>query len=202
MSVERPPLVLASASKSRASLLTDAGLVFRVDPARVDEAALKEACRAAGVATPIAAMHLAEAKALAVSSRHPAAVVVGADQLLECDGVWLSKAHDLAQARDALLRLRRRSHRLVSGVVLVRDGAVLERFADAATLTMRDFTDAFLDRYLAMVGRDALASVGAYMIEGPGVQLFEAIDGDHFTILGLPLLPLLARLRSLGVLAE
>lgn len=198
MSGERPTLVLASSSKARATVLAAAGLVFRVDPARIDEATLKASCREAGVAAAETAMRLAQAKAEAVAPRHPGAVVIGADQLLACDDQWLTKAHDLAAARATLLALRGRPHRLISGVAVVSGASVAARFADEATLTMRPFSEAFLDRYLAMVGRDALASVGAYMVEGPGIQLFEAIDGDHFTILGLPLLPLLAQLRVLG----
>ena len=197
---ERPALVLASASAARSAMLTAAGVGFRVDPPRIDEAAVKEACRADGLAPTETAMRLAEEKALAVAPRHPGALVLGADQLLECEGKLLTKAHDLAAAREELHRLCGRSHRLISGAALVADGAVRWRHASEAELTMRAFSPAFLDRYLALVGRDALVSVGAYRIEGPGIQLFEAISGDHFTILGLPLLPLLAVLREAGVL--
>jgi septum formation protein len=199
---ERPELVLASASAARRAMLRAAGLGFRVDPSHIDEAALKEECRAGGLAPAETAMRLAEAKARAVAARHPGALVLGADQLLECEGEFLHKAHDLGAAREVLIRLCGRSHRLISGAALVTDGEVRWRQASQAVLTMRAFSPEFLDRYLAMVGRNALASVGAYRIEGPGVQLFESISGDHFTILGLPLLPLLAALRETGVVAK
>jgi septum formation protein len=200
MSGERPELVLASASASRRVMLTAAGLGFRVDPAHIDEAALKRECRTGGLAASETAMRLAEAKARKVAARHPGALVLGADQLLECDGELLHKPRDLGEARQALIRLCGRSHRLISGAALVTDGEVRWRQAAQAELTMRAFSPEFLERYLAMVGRNALASVGAYQIEGPGVQLFESIEGDHFTILGLPLLPVLAALRDAGVI--
>jgi septum formation protein len=202
MSGDRPELVLASARATRREMLRAVGLGFRIDPSRIDEAALKRQCSAAGLAPDETAMRLAEAKARAVAARHPGALVLGADQLLECDGELLHKAHDLAAARETLMRLCGRSHRLISGAALVADGEVRWRQASQAELTMRAFSPEFLDRYLAMVGRSALTSVGAYRIEGPGVQLFESIAGDHFTILGLPLMPLLAALRDAGVLAR
>ncbi len=200
MSGRRPELVLASASTARAAMLSAAGLGFRVDPSHIDETALKEECRRQGLAPAETAMRLAEAKARAVAVRHSAALVLGADQLLACGGELLHKARDLADARETLVRLRGRSHRLISGAALVTDGEVRWRHAAEAELTMRAFSPEFLERYLAAVGRGALASVGAYRIEGPGVQLFDSIAGDHFTILGLPLLPLLAALREAGVL--
>lgn len=200
MSGDRPELVLASASGARQAMLTAAGLGFRVDPAHIDETKLKYECRAKGLTPAETAMRLAEAKAQAVAARHGGALVLGADQLLECEGELMHKARDMGAARETLTRLCGRSHRLISAAVLIRDGEIRWRYVGLAELTMRDFSPEFLERYLAMVGREAFTTVGAYRMEGPGVQLFNSVSGDHFTILGLPLLPLLAALRDAGVL--
>lgn len=197
MNEKSPEFVLASASRTRAEMLTRAVLKFRCDAADLDETTLKQACRAQGMDAAATAIALARAKAAAIAERHPGAMVLGADQLLECDGAWFSKARDRAEARAALIRLRGRAHRLITGAVVVRDGETLWQTADAATLTMWAFDDAFVDAYLDQVGDDALTSVGAYKVEGPGIRLFERIDGDHCTILGLPLLPFLSFLRRL-----
>ena len=194
-------LILASASPTRAVLLRQAGLAVAVDPAAVDEAAAKESLRAAGADAGAAAIALAELKAHKVSRRHAGGLVLGADQLLECDGKWFDKPVDLAAARRQLQALRGRRHRLYSAAVAVRDGVRLWHHVGEAGLTMRPFGDAFLDAYLERAGADLLGSVGAYRLEGLGVQLFAAIQGDHFTILGLPLLPLLDFLRGHRVLA-
>jgi septum formation protein len=187
-------IVLASASAARRRMLEQAGLEFTVDPADIDEATLREG--SADRATVAAA--LADIKALAVSARHPGALVVGADQTLHCQAAGFDKPASQAEARVQLLALRGRSHRLVSAVAVAVDGRVEWRHTGIATLVMRDFSEAFLDSYLAAVGDAALSSVGAYQLEGRGVQLFERVDGDHFTVLGLPLLPLLAWLREHG----
>ncbi len=189
-------LILASVSKTRAEMLQRAGLTIRCDPAEIDEAALKDTARAMALDTVETALALALAKAEAVAKRHPRALVLGADQLLECDGVWFAKARDRSEARASLLALSGRAHRLISAAVIVRDGVRRWQTADTATLTAWSFGTAFVDHYLEQIGDDALTTVGAYKIEGPGVRLFEKIDGDHFTILGLPLLPLLAFLRD------
>jgi septum formation protein len=194
-------LVLASASPTRALLLRHAGLTVVVDPAAVDEAAAKESLRAAGADAGAAAIALAELKAQKVSRRHAGGLVLGADQLLECDGDWFDKPADLAAARSQLQALRGRRHRLYSAAVAVRDGIRLWHHVGEASLTMRPFGDAFLDAYLKRAGADLLGSVGAYRLEGLGVQLFATVQGDHFTILGLPLLPLLDFLRGHRVLA-
>ena len=189
-------LVLASGSATRALLLQNAGVPVVIDPAAVDEATAKESLRAAGAGAAAAATGLAELKAQKVSARRPGRLVLGADQLLECGGAWFDKPADPAAARRQLQALRGRRHRLYSAAVAVQDGVRLWHHVGEASLTMRSFGDAFLDEYLAGGGPELLASVGAYRLEGRGVQLFATIAGDHFTILGLPLLPLLDFLRD------
>lgn len=195
-------LILASGSASRRRLLESAGVAFRVIPADVDEAALKRELRtspATSGAGPVAA-HLARAKARVVSERHPAALVIGADQVLALGDDLFDKPRDLAEARAQLLRLRGRGHCLVSGLALAQGGAIVWEYSAVATLTMRTFSNAHLESYLSAAGDAVTRTVGAYELEGPGIQLFERVDGDYFTILGLPLLPLLAELRARGVL--
>lgn len=197
-----PPLVLASASAVRARLLADAGLAVTRDAAAVDEADVKASLKAEGVGAAEVAEALAELKAVKVSRRHAGALVIGCDQMLECDGAWFDKPDTIAAARVQLLALAGRPHRLLTAAVVVRDGARLWHHGTRATLTMRRFSEEFLDAYLAAVGGAALASVGAYQLEGPGAQLFARIDGDYFSILGLPLLPLLDFLRQHRVVQE
>lgn len=193
-------IVLASGSATRRAMLEQAGVAFVVDTAPVDETAVKDAMRLETGNPARVAEVLAELKATRVSARHPGAIVIGADQMLDCDGVWYDKPADGAAARAQLQSLRDRTHRLVSAVVAVRDGQRLWHHTDQARLTMRRFSDAFLDDYLAKAGDAVLSSVGAYQLEGLGAQLFMAVEGDHFTILGLPLLPLLDFLRENGEL--
>ncbi len=183
-------------------MLADAGVTAKIDPAAVDEAEIKLSFRASGMIADETVEALAELKATRVSQRHPGTVVIGADQMLEVEGDWLDKPVDLDAARGHLDRLRGRRHRLVSVVVVAIDGARVWHATDAAKLTMRPFTDDFRDRYLASVGEDALHSVGAYQLEGLGAQLFSRVEGDFFTILGMPLLPLLEYLRIRGVLVR
>ncbi|HEY4344032.1 MAG TPA: Maf family protein [Parvibaculum sp.] len=187
------PLILASGSAVRATLLRNAGLEFGVEDSRVDEDAVKK--RFAGGDTDALALKLAEEKALTVSRANLAAFVIGADQILSCDGDRFDKPRDMDEARANLRRFRARMHTLHSGVVLALGGEIVWRHADQAHLTMRDFPESFLDWYLATLGEKIRTSVGCYQLEGPGIQLFERIEGDYFTILGLPLLPLLAELR-------
>jgi septum formation protein len=194
-------LILASRSQARIALMSNAGLAFETIAPDVDEAALK-ADRLAQDAAPAAiAADLADAKAIQVSSRHPAALVIGADQTLALDGHLFDKPANLTAARAQLTALRGRSHQLHSAVSLARRGAVVWRTVDTATLHVRAFSDAFLSGYLAAEGDEILSCVGAYRLEGLGAQLFDRIEGDYFTILGLPLLSLLQGLRDSGELA-
>ena len=191
-----PPLVLASGSAARRALLEAAGLAFTVVRPDVDEAAIKRTMRSAGVVD--AALALADAKAASIGDR--GALVIGADQILVCEGEWFDKPVDPANAREHLLQLRGRVHRLVTAVVCWRGGERL--WADVAepTLRMRSFSDAFLAAYLAVEGDALLGSVGAYRLEGLGLQLFESVEGEHAAVLGLPMLPLFGFLRRAGVL--
>ena len=184
------PLTLASGSQVRAALMRGAGLEFDVAVSGVDEDAIKAYHRG----TPDAlALKLAEAKARAVARD---GLVVGADQILVCEGKLFDKPRDIDEARENLKKFRGRTHALVSGTVLLDDGAPVWSLSEQVSLTMRAFSDEFLEAYLLEAGDDVLKSVGCYQLEGPGVQLFEAVDGDYFAILGLPLVPLLAALRA------
>lgn len=194
-----PPLVLASASSSRAALMRRAGLAAVSEPARVDESEVKASLADEGADAAAVVETLAELKAQKVSRRHPGALVIGADQLLDCDGTWFDKPADLAQAASHLRALSGRTHMLVSCACVVRDGTRLWHHVDRARLEVRPLSDRFIADYLAAVGPAALDSVGAYQLEGLGAQLFARVEGDYFTILGLPLLPLLDFLRNHGV---
>ena len=189
--------VLASGSAHRAAILRNAGLDFAVDPPNLDERAAEAPLREADVLPEDLAAILAEAKSLEVSERRPE-LVLGGDQVLALDGEPLHKVADMEAARRRLLALSGRTHHLHSALVLARGGEVLWRHVSSVAMTMRTLDPAFVGRHLAAVGDDALSSVGVYQIEGPGVQLFERIEGDFFTIIGVPLLPLLAELRRLG----
>jgi septum formation protein len=194
-------LVLASASAARARLLREAGVEFTIDPADIDEGAVKSARRREGASALECAAALAVAKAQAVTGRHPDTLVIGADQILALDGEWFDKPADLTAAGQQLAVLRGRTHVLATSVCVCRGGSVQWRAVSAPRLTMRDFGDQFLDAYLAAEGEVVLSSVGGYRLEGRGAQLFAAIDGDHFAIQGLPLIELLGYLRSVGAMA-
>ena len=193
-------LVLASSSAVRARLLAAAGIEAVSDPAAIDETRLKDESRALGRDAGDCALLLAEAKARAVALRHHGALVLGADQMLECDGRWFDKPADPDEARAQLEALSGRQHQLITAAVVVRDDAVLWRVLERSLLTMRRLSAAFLDRYLAAMGKRVLATVGGYELEGLGAQLMARVEGDYFAILGLPLLPLLAFLRDEGAL--
>ncbi len=194
-------IILASASRVRLRLLQDAGLSVTADPAAVDEAEVKASLTAARAKAEEIAETLAELKAQRVSSRHPGRLVIGADQMLVCAGRLFDKPGGLAAARAQLQALRGRKHCLLSSIVALRDGQRLWHHTGEAVLTMRDFSDEFLDSYLVAVGPGVWDCVGAYQLESRGAQLFMAIEGDYFTVLGLPLLPLLGFLRTQGELA-
>ncbi|MFC3326570.1 Maf-like protein [Mesorhizobium cantuariense] len=193
-------LILASGSPFRKAMLVDAGVDVEAVPADVDERALESPLQDTGVSPEDVALVLAEAKATEVSERRPGALVLGCDQTLSLGDEVFHKPADMEGARRHLLALSGKTHQLNSAAVLVRDGAVLWRHVGIASMTMRKLDPAFIGRHLARVGVKALSSVGAYQIEGEGIQLFEKIEGDHFTIVGLPLLPLLAELRTLGAI--
>ncbi|HVW57928.1 MAG TPA: Maf-like protein [Rhizobiaceae bacterium] len=193
-------LVLASGSPHRQKMLKDAGLHFRVIKPVIDERAVESTVADTGVTPEELALILAEAKALDVSERSPDALVIGADQTLSLDDRLFHKPADMDAARRHLLTLSGKTHHLNSAFALARYGRTIKRHTEIARMTMRKLDPAFIGRYLARVGGKALTSVGAYQIEGEGIQLFDRIEGDYFTIVGLPLLPLLACLREEGAI--
>jgi septum formation protein len=199
-----PALILASASSARRAVLAAAGLQFEAVAASVDEAMIRESAHSEGLTAKETALLLADAKAARIASRRPEALILGADQILTCqmDGVerWFEKPVDPRAARAQLRLLRGRVHSLVTALVCWRDGSRVWQHVAVPCLEMRDVSDAFIDAYLAHEGDAVLASVGAYRLEGLGVQLFRSVEGEQAAILGLPLLPLLGFLRDHGVL--
>ncbi len=189
---EQKSLTLASGSQVRAALMRGAGLEFDIAVSGVDEEAIKARHRGSPDAL---VLKLAEAKARAIARD---GLVVGADQILMCEGALFDKPINMEEARENLKKFRGRTHALISGTVLLDDGKSVWSLAEQVTLTMRQFSDEFLEAYLLEVGEDVLKSVGCYQLEGPGVQLFEEVNGDYFAILGLPLVPLLGALRASG----
>jgi septum formation protein len=200
--LEPLPLIVASKSEIRARLLQDAGVPVEIRPSDVDERAVEASLTDDGANAASVAGALAAAKAIDVSTRTPGRLVVGADQTLSLDGERFTKPRTPAEAHDQLGRLAGRMHVLSSGAALARDGVVLWSGVDEARLAMRPLSDRFLDAYLGAVGASVMTSVGGYHFEGLGAQLFDRVDGDFRTVLGLPLLPLLSALRRLGALAE
>ena len=200
-----PRIILATASAARQAMLAGAGIRFIAQAAAVDEASIKESARAEGLSPAETAMLLAEAKARRIARHEPEALVIGADQMLVCatsEGNlrWFDKPPDMAAAREQLLALRGKPHELVTAMVCWRYGERVWQHLARPRLTMRDFSEEFLDAYLAAEGEAVLGSVGAYRLEALGVQLFSAVEGEHSAILGLPLVPLLGFLRGHGVL--
>jgi septum formation protein len=194
------PIVLASASPTRIALLRNAGIEFTVMPAQIDERAIEAPLAASARPPAEIAAALAEAKALSVATERPEALVIGADQVLSADGRVWHKPASVGEARGQLIALSGRTHELHSAIAVARGSTIGWRHRETVRLTMRPLTANFIDGYLARVGEEALKSVGSYQIEGPGIQLFERIEGDYFAILGLPLLPLLAHLRNAGAI--
>lgn len=192
--------ILASGSESRQRLLRAVRVPFVAIPADLDEADLKDELLALNTALPDIAAALADAKAVHVSRQHPDSLVLGADQTLLFEGELINKCSDAAAARALLVRLRGKAHGLVSALSLARGGVVTWRHVARPKLWMREFSDAFLDHYLYAEGGTILSGVGCYKLEGLGAQLFERVEGDYFSVLGLPLHPLLAELRKQGVL--
>lgn len=190
-------LTLASTSAIRRHLLTQAGVAFEAVGSGVDEDAVKDAMRAEGASPRNQADKLAELKALKVSQRRPG-FVLGCDQILSFEGHSFDKAETLDEAFERLSKLRGKTHSLECAAVIAKDGQAVWRLVTSPKLTMRDFSDDFLRSYLKHHGQEALSSVGCYQFEGPGAQLFERVEGDFFSILGLPLLEVLAFLRLHG----
>jgi septum formation protein len=195
------PIILASKSAARRAVLTGAGVHFEVEVAGVDEDAVKAGLLAQDASVREVADALAELKAVRVSAKRPG-FVIGSDQTLEFEGHLYDKVETVDAARERLKALRGKAHRLHSAVVVAKDGAPIWREVATANLTMRNYSDDFLEAYLASEGPQALGSVGCYRLEGPGSQLFSRIQGDYFAILGLPLLGLLDLLRKHGALAS
>jgi septum formation protein len=198
----KPTLVLASASASRRALLAAAGLDFAIWPADIDEASVRLEARAQGATAEQTARRLADLKAASAARRVPEALVIGADQILVCDGVWFDKPANPAAALAQLRALRGRDHILATAVVCHRNDGPRWGAVVSPRLTMRDFSDDFLDDYIALEGDAVTTTVGAYRLEGHGVHLFSEVEGDHSAVVGLPLLPLLSFLREEGVLAQ
>lgn len=197
---ENRKLILASASRFRRTLMENAGLTFEAIPASIDERAIEGPLEKRGFRPEDVALELAKAKALDVSQRYGGCLVIGSDQTMSLGDTIYHKPSTTAEAKEHLRSISGKMHQLNSAVVLARGSAVLWEHISSARLQVRRLSSAFIDRYLERVGESVLDSVGAYQLEGEGVQLFEAIDGDYFTIIGLPMLPLLKELRRLEVI--
>lgn len=195
-------IILASGSKARRDMLNAAGVTFETAAAKVDEAAIKASLLAEGAKPHDIVDALAEYKALRIAGRHPDALVIGSDQILICDGEIFDKATSVEVAREKLIALRGKPHQLLSAAVIFENGRPVWRTVGRAQLFMREFSDEFLDGYLARNENAALSSVGCYHLEAEGVQLFSRVQGDYFTVLGFPLLDVLQFLRSRGLIAE
>lgn len=201
LQAESPPIVLASRSSARRAMLESAGIQATYRAADVDEHAIRTACRAQGLDADRTALELARAKAQAMAVP-PGTLVIGADQILTCNGTWFDKPADRAQARTHLRQLCGQSHILHTAVVVMRDGCTVWQHVARPMLHMRAFSDSFVERYLQLEGDAILSCVGCYRLEGPGIHLFSRIEGEHSAIVGLPLLPLLDALRAQGSVVQ
>lgn len=195
-----PTLILASGSPFRKQLMEAAGLTFAAEPARIYEREIEAPLVSAGATPGAVAAALATAKAEDVADRNRDAFVIGSDQVMSMDGRLFHKCTSVEMAREQLWSMRGKTHHLSSAISIVRNGEEVWSHVSVADLTFRDFTDAFLDSYIANAGPKVLLTVGAYSYEGLGQQLFEKVEGDFFTIIGLPMLPLLAALRDLAII--
>lgn len=193
-------LILASSSKARHTMLKNAGVECEAIASMIDEEGYKQAMKAEGANAAQAAETLAEMKALRMYRQRPDGIVIAADQMLECNGIWFDKPKDRDNTRAQLLALRGKTHQLVSAAVIYKEGSRIWGTIDTAHLTMRNFTEEWLDDYLDAAGEEIFNCVGGYQLEGIGAQLFTEVRGDYFTVLGLPLLPLIGFLRDHGVL--
>ena len=196
----QPPLILASKSPYRARILSQAGIDFKTRPASIDERAveaplLKSDCDPSDIS-----LVLAQAKAINISEEFKNAIVIGSDQILSFENNILHKPANMEEARRRLLQLSGKTHHLNNGLALAKNGEIIWYYTNTATIKFRHLDPAFIGRHLAKAGNNALTSVGAYQIEGEGIQLFEAIEGDFFSIMGLPLLPLLKTLREMEII--
>ena len=195
-------IVLASASQVRSWILENAGLEFDVDPADVNEFGIKKNLSGQGTAAKVIAVTLAEAKAQVVSTRHPEAWIIGADQVLVFEDQIYDKPADIDEAASHLRRFRGRYHDLISAVCVVRKNNIIWHHSETVRLHVREYSDVFLEEYFSKTGNSILDSVGAYRLEGLGALLFSKVEGDYFSVLGLPLLPLLGFLREQGVISS
>ncbi|MDA0221943.1 MAG: Maf family protein [Proteobacteria bacterium] len=195
-------IILASASEARRKLLEQSNVPFTTQTAELDENTPKRTLLAEGKKPKEIAIALAELKVLSVTAKNPTAWVIGADQVVDFDGELLSKPNSMSEAREQLLSLRGQTHKLFSAAVIAHNGKVIWRHTGEVRLTMRDFSDIYLEGYLARIGTDALATVGSYKLEEEGVRLFSQIQGDYFSVLGLPLLEILNFLTETGILVK
>lgn len=193
-------LILASSSKARHSMLTNAGVTCEAIASMIDEDGYKQSMKAEGANAAEAAETLAEMKALRMYRQQPDGIIIAADQMLECNGIWFDKPRDRDNTRAQLLALRGKTHQLVSAAVIYKEGSRIWGTIDTAHLTMRNFSDEWLEDYLDATGNEIYDCVGGYQLEGIGAQLFTEVRGDYFTVLGLPLLPLIGFLRDHGIL--